>query len=104
MVECIYGCDGMDQGIPNKAVPLGSSLSDTPFMSVKRQQHLSWFMKNYQSPLEDTLFFTVFPLYCMPTLHAFMYYVTVAADVLSPSIAQACDSVIHIHVTCSEFR
>lgn len=54
MMECIYGRDGMDPGIPNEAISHGSSLSDTPFMAVERQQHLSLLMKNYQSPLENT--------------------------------------------------
>lgn len=54
MMECIYGCDGMDPSIPNEAISHGSSLSDTPFMAVERQQHLSLLMKKLSEPPENT--------------------------------------------------
>lgn len=104
MMECIYGCDGMDPSIPNEAISHGSSLSDTPFMAVERQQHLSLLMKNYQSPRKILTSFTVFPLYCLHRLYAFLCCSTVATDVLSPLSTQACDNVIHNLVICSVFR
>lgn len=50
MIECLYGHDGMDSGIPNEATLHRALLFNIPFMSFERQQHLAWFMKNYQSP------------------------------------------------------
>lgn len=52
MMERSYGRDGMDPGIPNKATCHSSSLWH-PFYVLERQQHLSFFMKNYQTPLEN---------------------------------------------------
>lgn len=50
MIECLYGHDGMDSGIPNEATLHRALLFNIPVMSVERHQHLTWFMKNYQSP------------------------------------------------------
>lgn len=61
MIECIYGHDGMDPGIPNEVTLHRCLLSNIPFMSVERQQHLSLFMKNYQRPFENIFIFPRFP-------------------------------------------
>lgn len=61
MIECIYGHDGMDGGIPNEVTLHRCLLSNIPFMPVERQQHLSLFMKNYQSPFENIFIFLCFP-------------------------------------------
>lgn len=64
MIECMYGHYGMDPGIPNEATLHRCLLSDIPFVSVERQQHLSLFMKNYQSPFENMFIFPWFPTAC----------------------------------------
>lgn len=105
MIECIYGHDGMDGGIPNEVTLHRCLLSNIPFMPVERQQHLSLFMKNYQSPFENIFIFLFFPPCSLQRLCALCCF-PVAADVLSPFRTQTktCDNVIHIHLICSEFR
>lgn len=61
MIECLYGHDGMDPGIPNEVTLHRCLLSNIPFISVERQQHLSLFMKNYQSLFEKIFIFALFP-------------------------------------------
>lgn len=61
MIECLFGHDGMNPGISNEATLRRCFLFNIPFRSVERQQHLVWFMKNYQSPFENIFIFPWFP-------------------------------------------
>lgn len=61
MIECMYGHEGMDPGIPKEATLHRCLLFNILFMSVERQQHLALFMKNYQSPSENIFIFPWFP-------------------------------------------
>lgn len=61
MMECMDGQDGMDPDIPNEATLHRFLLSNIPFMSVERQQHLSLFMKSYQNCFENIFIFPWFP-------------------------------------------
>lgn len=63
MIECMYGHDGVDPGIPNEVTLHRCLLFNIPFMSIERQQHLALFMKSYQSPNENIFFFPGFLLY-----------------------------------------
>lgn len=84
MMECFYGCVGMDPGIPNEAIPHGFSLWH--LFHVCRETATCFIVhEKYQSPLGNTLYyFTVFPLYCLHGLNSFICSFTVATDVLSP--------------------
>lgn len=99
MTERIYGHYGMDPGIPNEAALHRCLLSDIPFVSVERQQHLSLFMKNYQSPFENMFIFPWFPTVqlagawcCFP----------VAADVFSPFRTQRLVTMSYMFVSFAQ--